>query len=93
MGTPDLAERALLQGLIKVAAAYVHDVRGNPAGITRNLRAPGPCWSRRGRPGRLSTWPAWTSALIAAIDVRLADLADHPDGPTLGPPELRRSVP
>ena len=37
MGTDDRAERALLQGLIKVAAAYVHDVRGNPAGIARNL--------------------------------------------------------
>jgi hypothetical protein len=37
MGTNDPAERALLQGLIKVAAAYVHDVRGNPAGIERNL--------------------------------------------------------
>ena len=37
MGTDDLAERALLQGLIKLAAAYVHSVRGNPAGIARNL--------------------------------------------------------
>ena len=37
MGTDDLAERALLQGLIKLAAAYVHSVRGNPPGITRNL--------------------------------------------------------
>ena len=37
MGTDDPAERALLQGLIKVAAAYVHDVRGNPPGIVRNL--------------------------------------------------------
>ena len=27
MGTADIAERDLLQGLIKVAAAYVHDVR------------------------------------------------------------------
>src|SRR6478735_3204761 len=31
MGTDVTAERALLQGIIKVAAAYVHDVRGNPA--------------------------------------------------------------
>ena len=37
MGTDDLAERALHQGLIKVAAAYVHAVRGNPAGIAKNL--------------------------------------------------------
>ena len=37
MGTDVPAERALLQGLIKLAAAYVHGVRGNPAGIARNL--------------------------------------------------------
>ena len=37
MGTDDLAERALHQGLIKVAAAYVHAVRRNPAGIAKNL--------------------------------------------------------
>ena len=94
MASPDLAERALLQGLIKVAAAYVHDVRGNPPGITRNLegarallvdaRSTGPT----GNPAGIDV-----DALIAAIDLRLADLADHPDGPTLGPPELRRSVP
>lgn len=37
MGTDDLAERALIQGLIKLAAADVHGVRGNPAGVARNL--------------------------------------------------------
>jgi predicted metal-dependent hydrolase len=37
MGTDDLAERALYQGLIKLAAGYVHAVRGNPIGVTRNL--------------------------------------------------------
>ena len=31
------AERALYQGLIKLAAGYVHAVRGNPIGLTRNL--------------------------------------------------------
>ncbi|HYM83859.1 MAG TPA: DUF309 domain-containing protein [Candidatus Dormibacteraeota bacterium] len=38
MGAPDLVERDLYQGLIKLAAAYVHAVRGNPAGVTTNLR-------------------------------------------------------
>jgi predicted metal-dependent hydrolase len=38
MGTSDLAERALYQGLIKLAAGYVHAVRGNPIGFGRNLR-------------------------------------------------------
>src|SRR6478752_5305517 len=94
MASPDLAERALLQGLIKVAAAYVHDARGNPPGIARNLegarvrlveaRSTGPA----GNPAAIDI-----DALIAAIDLRLADLADHPDGPTLGPPELRRRLP
>jgi len=37
MGTSDLAERALYQGLIKLAAGYVHAVRGNPIGVARNL--------------------------------------------------------
>jgi hypothetical protein len=37
MGTSDLAERALYQGLIKLAAGYVHAVRGNPIGLARNL--------------------------------------------------------
>ena len=38
MGTADLAERAVLQGLIKLAAAFVHASRGNPAGVGKNLR-------------------------------------------------------
>jgi predicted metal-dependent hydrolase len=37
MGTADLGERELYQGLIKLAAAYVHDVRGNPTGTAKNL--------------------------------------------------------
>jgi hypothetical protein len=37
MGTDDVRERALIQGLIKLAAADVHGVRGNPAGVARNL--------------------------------------------------------
>jgi predicted metal-dependent hydrolase len=38
MGTKDLAERELLQGLIKLAAAFVHGARRNPAGVIKNLR-------------------------------------------------------
>ena len=37
MGTADLTERELHQGLIKLAAAYVHAVRGNRAGVVKNL--------------------------------------------------------
>jgi len=91
MGTDDLAERALLQGLIKVAAAYVHDARGNPAGIGRNLEG-----ARALLGEAASHGPAFNAAgidldaLIGDIDLRLDDLAAHPDGPTLGPPTLAR---
>jgi predicted metal-dependent hydrolase len=37
MGSRDLGERALHSGLIKLAAAFVHAVRGNPAGVEKNL--------------------------------------------------------
>ena len=92
MGTDDLAERALLQGLIKVAAAYVHDVRGNPAGIARNLAGARTLLadaSAHGPAGNVAAVDI--AALIEAVDLRLADLAAHPDHPTLGPPILRRS--
>ena len=93
MGTDDRAERALLQGLIKVAAAYVHDVRGNPAGIGRNLEG-----ARALLVEALEGGPAVNiarvdiDALVEAIDLRLADLVAHPDGPNLPPPILRRSA-
>lgn len=37
MGAREPAERALHSGLIKIAAAFVHAVRGNPAGVAKNL--------------------------------------------------------
>ncbi len=37
MGTDDLPERELYQGLIKVAAAHVHRIRGNAVGMRKNL--------------------------------------------------------
>lgn len=37
MATADPGERAFIQGLIKLAAAEVHGVRGNPRGVARNL--------------------------------------------------------
>lgn len=97
MGTDEPIERAWLQGLIKLAAAYVHGARGNPAGIARNLEgARSRLAEAAARTDRvaapdgsnLDLWP-----LIAAIDLRLADLAAHPAGATLEPPDLRRSVP
>lgn len=103
MGTADPAERELVQGLIKLAAAYVHAVRGNPLGMEKNLRgararlaaaddplatAPGPAEPGAPAPSELDL-----PALIGAIDARLAHLAGG--GPAvIDPPDLpRRSAP
>ena len=60
MGSDDPAERALHQGLIKLAAAGVHAVRGNPEGVRRNLE---------GAAGRLARVPdAADGALGAALE-------------------------
>ena len=97
MGTDDPAARALLQGLIKVAAAYVHDVRGNPAGIVRNLEGARVLLEQAHEGGPSDEVPGLdVPVLLSAIDARLVDLAAHPEGPTLGPPDLtrtRRSAP
>ena len=96
MGTDDPGERAYLQGLIKLAAAYVHGVRGNPAGIRRNLEG-----ARARLAEALETGGGAAAdltridlrALISEIDRRLTDLVDHPDDPSLGPPDLQRTLP
>ena len=93
MGSDDPAERALLQGLIKVAAAYVHDVRGNPAGIDRNLTG-----ARRLLGEALAGGQAENAAgvdlvaLLAAVDARLSDLAANPGAPTLEAPTMHRTT-
>jgi predicted metal-dependent hydrolase len=70
MGTDDLAERELLQGLIKLAAAFVHAARGNPAGVAKNLRG------ARARLAEASDGDAGlgldVAELVARIDARLA---------------------
>ena len=97
MGTDDPVQRAWLQGLIKLAAAYVHGVRGNPAGIVRNLEGARSRLADAAERTPVATAPDGSrldlASLIAAIDLRLADLADHPDGATLEPPDLPRFVP
>jgi hypothetical protein len=75
MGTRDLAEREALQGLIKLAAAYVHAVRGNPLGVAKNLDGA----SLRLRRSLAGSGPPATigidvAALADAIDARRAEL-------------------
>jgi hypothetical protein len=87
MGTDDLAERALHQGLIKVAAAYVHAVRGNPAGIGRNLEGARAYLARAGGAG--TVWGVDVEALLAAVDARLSDPARAAADP---PPAITRTT-
>lgn len=79
MGTRRLAERELLQGLIKLAAAFVHAARGNPRGVAKNLRGARERLANAGHAGaRLGVD---VPALIASIDARLASpirLEDQP---------------
>jgi hypothetical protein len=91
MGTAEPAERDLLQGLIKLAAAYVHGVRGNPLGIARNLGG------ARDRLADAIDSPAAAAsgidvaALVAAIDERLTRLAADATDTTLDAPTIRRT--
>jgi uncharacterized protein len=90
MGTDDLPERALHQGLIKLAAAYVHGVRGNPLGIAKNLTGARDHLARAAGTDA-ETWSGLDlGALIAAIDERLARLAADPTTVDLDPPPLPR---
>ena len=77
MGTDVIGERELIQGLIKLAAAYVHGVRGNPLGVQKNLRGARTRLAAA-HGGRLAV-PELAGLdvdrLIAAIDRRLAGTA------------------
>jgi predicted metal-dependent hydrolase len=81
MGTADVAERDLIQGLIKVAAADVHAVRGNPAGVHRNLEGARDRL-RSGAGGSITGVDVDVAALLASIEARLraADRGEA-DGP------------
>ena len=88
MGTDDPAERALHQGLIKLAAAFVHGVRGNPLGIARNLVG-----ARERLADAVGSEAAAASgldlaALVAAIDDRLGRLKADPSDASIEAPEL-----
>ena len=79
MGTDDPAERELHQGLIKLAAGYVHAVRHNPAGMAKNLRGARERLAAAVALGVPSIaafrdgTPLDVAALVGEIDARLAD--------------------
>ena len=79
MGTRDLAERELLQGLIKLAAAFVHAARGNASGVAKNLGGARDRLASAGDAGRRVGIDV--PALLAAIDERLAAPIDVDDPP------------
>lgn len=86
MGTADAGERELYQGVIKLAAGFVHGVRGNPPGIAKNLegaRARLDAARAAGFDGGLDL-----DDLISAVDARLERLeAGEVD---FAPPLIRR---
>ena len=82
MGSDDPAERDLISGLIKLAAADVHGVRGNPRGVARNLEGARDRLRRALTDGRVAGIELDVGELVDAIDVRLAALAaDHATEP------------
>ena len=85
MGASDPAERALDSGLIKVAAAFVHAVRGNAAGVTKNLEG-----ARIRLRNGLAAGPAFgidVAAVLAQVDLSLAAVGR---GESPSPVELTR---
>jgi predicted metal-dependent hydrolase len=88
MGTSEIPERELVQGLIKLAAAHVHRERGNPRGMRKNLE---------GSRSRLAAARAAGAdghgldlgALVGDVDDRLARL----QGSDAGDPRAIEAVP
>ena len=71
MGTADPAERDLYQGLIKLAAAFVHRERGNALGLAKNLHGARERLARAARrQGRIEGIDV--EDLTAAVDLLLA---------------------
>jgi predicted metal-dependent hydrolase len=78
MGTADPAERELVQGLIKLAAAFVHAARGNPLGMDKNLRGAQARLAEHLRLDRTGSLPDSlatldVASLLAAIEALLVE--------------------
>jgi predicted metal-dependent hydrolase len=90
MGTDDLPERELYQGLIKLAAAFVHGVRRNPRGIVRNLEGARPMLAAAA--DAAMTGGLDLAELLADVDALLVRLADDLAASPIEPPRLRRTT-
>jgi Domain of unknown function (DUF309) len=90
MGTDDLAERELHQGLIKLAAAFVHADRGNPLGIEKNLRGAHLHLVAALAAPRPAATDVDVATIVAAIEHRLDRLAAHPNDPAIPPIPISR---
>jgi predicted metal-dependent hydrolase len=77
MGTRNLAERELIQGVIKLAAAFVHGARSNPAGLEKNLRGARERLANAGPAG--PSLGVDVPALLEELDRFLADGAPRDD--------------
>ena len=86
MGTDDPSERDLYQGLIKLAAAYVHRARGNMSGLAKNL-AGADVLLRRVVAGNAPSEGIPVRRLLIDIAARLP-ANGRPADPTLEPPSL-----
>ncbi|MBI3751357.1 MAG: DUF309 domain-containing protein [Chloroflexi bacterium] len=76
MGASDPAERDLYQGLIKLAAAFVHEARGNPAGVRKNLLGARERLAEAGPPSVAAGLDV--TRLQALVDERLASGSTGP---------------
>lgn len=100
MGTDDPTERELHQGVIKLAAAFVHAARGNPLGIAKNLQGARlhlAAAADRSEPldrclERLGL-DLDVGEVIRQIDERIAELAERPDSVAIEPVPLSRRDP
>ncbi len=89
MGASDPVERDLYQGLIRLAAAYVHRARRNGLGLTKNLVGAAASLGRVAASGEAAHIEA---ATIESVSVLLTEVVARipVDG---GPADLNREPP
>jgi uncharacterized protein len=92
MGTADPAERELVQGLIKLAAAFVHAARGNPLGMDKNLRGAQARLAEHLRLERTESLPDPLATLdVASLLAAIEALLVEPLTVAVEPPPLPRT--